>query len=235
VLHQFSFVALCICAAGLAGCAASLDNEKTLQSMSAQGKGGVLMEVGMTGVPCYGGSVVVAKAEGDHYRSAGTIAPVGAAVTGPWWGELDPGEYHIVHIKCITGAQTSVLGETFFTPYKKSFGRFEVRANEIVSIGSLELIKVGFKTVDLAARTIPDADLEIFRKNYPNLAARTAARLLELPFPALTGRDLERYCATSTSRNHVFAAPAHPKCVALYEESARRLKELDPGRPALSH
>jgi hypothetical protein len=227
------FFALCVTGTGLAGCAPSLDNETTLQSMSASGKGGVLMDVRMTGNACLTGTIVVARQEGDEYRSAGTITHLGI-VGGFWWGELEPGEYHIVHIECRTGHRTALLGTTFFAPYKKSFGRFEVRAIEIVNIGSLELIEVGFRTVDLAVRGIPVTDLESFRQTYPNLAVHLETRLLELPSPALTGRDLEKYCAASTARNGTVGAPAPAKCVGLYNENVRRLDALDPARPALS-
>lgn len=169
----------CLLLAGLAGCAAMLDNVSTPQTMSAQGKGAVVMEVGMTGVPCAGGAVTVAKAEGDHYRAAATVNPLGITGAGFWWAELDPGEYHVVHVKCLMGTTNTILGATFLAPLK-SYGRFEVRAGEVVNIGSLDLIRVGLITVNLAVRPFSDSDLEMFRRSYPNLAMRIETRLLDL-------------------------------------------------------
>lgn len=215
------------------GCGApAIDNSTTLASLSAAGKGGLVVRIDM--LDCSEATLVVGRKSGDTYQQTASIIQGDSYRTsGVAHVELDPGDYHVLQVACKSGRTTNVLGKLSLGTSEQSFGRFEVRAGEIVNIGLLKLIYMRPGVVHLAAGDIPEYEMSRFREQFPQLAAQMQTRLLVTPIPQLSDADMVKYCRHITEFNGSYKLPTHPACQHRHDENARRLDALDPGRPAI--
>jgi len=209
------------------GCGATINEATTLESLA-----GVVMHVDMG--TCFNTQVYIGRQSGDVYKSA-AIARSGSFLdTSPMIrAELDPGEYHIVRLICTIGNHSTILGRGAWGTFNQSLGRFQVRAGEIVNIGSLHVVPVGSKDVHLAVSDIPETEFQQFRKDYPNIVARMQTRLLEVPVPKLAEVEMIQWCKRVATVNAAYRAHPPAACLSLQNEQVRRLEKVNPERPAL--
>ena len=216
----------------LVGCGATINEATTIESLASAGKAGVVMHVDMG--TCFNTQVYIGRQSGDVYKAAAAARSGSFLDTSPMIrAELDPGEYHIVKLICTIGNHSTVLGKGAWGSYKQSLGRFEVRAGEIVNIGSLHVVPVGGKDVHLAVSDIPETEFQQFSKDYPNIVARMQTRLLEVPVPKLAEVEMVQWCNRVTALNAAHRAHPPAACLSLQNEQVRRLEKVNPERPAL--
>ena len=216
----------------LVGCGATINEATTLESLASAGKAGVVMHVDMG--TCFTTQVYIGRQSGEVYKPA-AIARSGSFLdTSPMIrAELDPGEYHIVKLICTIGNHSTVLGRGSWGSFTQSLGRFEVRAGEIVNIGSLHVVPVSGKDVHLAVSDIPETEFQQFSKDYPNIVARMRTRLLEVPVPKLAEAEMVQWCNRVAALNAAHRAHPPAACLSLQNEQVRRLEKVNPERPAL--
>jgi len=146
----------------LVGGGATINEATTLESLASAGKAGVVMHVDMG--TCFTTQVYIGRQSGDVYKPAAMARSGSFLDTSPMIrAELDPGEYHIVKLICTIGNHSTVLGRGSWGSFTQSLGRFEVRAGEIVNIGSLHVVPVSGKDVHLAVSDIPETEFNSAR------------------------------------------------------------------------
>lgn len=185
--------AIAAIAVALAGCAqtSQVAGNVDAATLSHDRKAIVLMKVGSAEAICHSVRVVLAKAEGSHYREVRTltvVAPRKLDEPTVAEAELEPGAYHVVAYACATAKrELTIASRREGGLFDSSLASFALAPGEIVNVGYLRLMPVrrqahfgAHYAATLAVVDWPLAEFERYKAARPQLYAAMQTRLMTM-------------------------------------------------------
>lgn len=215
----------------LGGCAATSGVSDLLTQGALQKSRSAVsvLKAQILGHGCSGGTLTIGVKKDQAFVPVQTVqtAPTApAAGTDVMQVELPAGEYHILNVAC--GVQS---GRTVTTvslgnkeggglfgiggQYKRSFASFEVRAGEIVNIGSLTVMSGPGGLAHLSVTDLPSAAVDRLRKDKPNLVKQMTTRLMTVVRAPRSPDETRKLCETFEQLRSILpslAAAPPPEC-----------------------
>lgn len=164
--------------ATLPGCINASDSD-TPVTLREKGKSVGFFSFYFSGDSCRADRFTLAFDNGEYFETKLDFNAVSTPV------RLDPGDYHVVSVTCVSVIKTRIHAKTLQKlkkrtnrKYLQSYAKFRIGPGEIASFGVLGLHVRDNTIYRLEVRDFSSTDKAVLRRKYPNLYPKATLRLM---------------------------------------------------------